>query len=121
MHLLGPTKLDQFGGHAFVYSGQQGPCEACKAEQATHKNGSPRHLIDASREFPERVAAENIVPSSAPERYQPPLLGCCVHLPVMDKGFVEERSCFPTLHPRSDNRDQVDTTDLSSHISAYFF
>src|SRR5215467_6068979 len=67
------------------------------------------------------MATQHVVALSAFEWCEQKMVGCGVHLPVVNEGLFKERSGLPAYHSGTDHSNQVHATNLPWYITANLY
>jgi hypothetical protein len=110
---------DKLFGNGPLSSSQRCPSIAGAERKSLHHVWTLDHAIGNAEEFPYRMAAEVVVLLT--------IRKCCrkratlgrSQAPVVEERLLAKRSCFPTQHPGSRNRDPVNASGPVGEISAY--
>src|SRR5271170_4707260 len=98
---------DKLFGNGPVSSSQRCPSIAGAERKSLHHVGRLDHAIGNAEEFPYRMAAEIVVFLTIRKcRRKRATLGRS-QAPVMEERLLAKRSCFPTHHPGSCNRNPI--------------
>ena len=118
LHLVAAAEIHEFGGDGSFHAANPIP-EIGAQDQGTADDVGPMcHLVDAAKNFPERVIAEEVVFAAHVQPFTQTAVQRAALFAVMDEGLFGEGAGFPAFRAGAQHGDQVNAARPDGRIAS---